>query len=553
MSEFLSLVKVSYKNTYGLTDGKTKQSWVKRLTPVFILLALLPTLVSFTFLTREALVQLLPMQQEGIVLGLLMGLIATVIFFFGIFLIPSIFYFSKDVDVLLALPLKPETIVLSKFCVALVFEYITVFFIATPILAGYVSMVAPGPLFYVFLLIILLLIPIVPLILSSLVVMLVMMFLPFAKNKDFFNYLSGFLMLGFSLGLNMAITQTASSMDQNQIIALLQQGNNSLMNLYRFSIPTVAYAVKALVMASPIDLLFVVGLTLLFIVLFVVLAKLIYFKGAIGISETGANRKALKGSVYAKSTLLHHPLWTYTLKELRLMVRTPIYFLNNISTVILMPMIFGGMMFTNLSKDPDIEALMKMIPWQSKVLPVWLLAIGLAIGYFMSSVNLITPTAISREGSNVWFMKMIPMSYFQQALAKVLSGLLISLIGSLAFIIPFAIFFSLPPLHFIHLLIGVILACVAMNFWGMVVDIFHPKLVWEQEAVPVKQNINAVFTMIPGFGFGAGLIMVLIKLPQPFVESYGYGVLVLLSLILAVAMVFLLKSTSATGMEKIEA
>lgn len=553
MAEFISLLKVSFKNTYALTDGKTKNSWLKKLTPLFILVALLPTLVSFTFLTRDALVSLLPLQQEGVIIGLMMAVLAMIIFFFGIFLIPSIFYFSKDVEHLLALPLTPQNIVLSKFCVALVFEYITVAFITIPILSGYLSMVNVSPLFYVFLLIVLALIPIVPLILSSLLVMVVMMGLPFAKNKDFFNYLSGFLVLGMSLGLNLAITQMASTLDQAQLIALLQEGNNSLMNFYQVSIPTVAFGVSALVKLDVLNLLYFILMTFGFVLLFVVVAKLIYFKGAIGIGETGANRKVLSGQAYTQSTLHRHPIWTYTFKELKLMVRTPIYFLNNISTVLLMPIIFGGMLFTGLGQDPEIAALIQMIPWNAPSLPVWLLAIGLSIGYFMSSVNLITPTSISREGTQVWFMKMIPMAYFDQAMAKVLSGLLISFLGSLIFILPFAIYFKLSMFALIHLLLGVILSNIAMNFWGMVVDIYHPKLIWEQEAVPVKQNINAIFTMIPGFGIGVGLITLLAKLPMDTVARYGYGVIGFLNLALAVGMVVLLKVSCDQGMARIEA
>ena len=79
---------------------------------------------------------------------------------------------------------------------------------------------------------------------------------------------------------------------------------------------------------------------------------------AVGVNETGASRKALKEKAYAKSTLSSNPILTYTIKELKLMIRTPIYLLNNISTVILMPVILVGSLMTGVaSQDEAITAI----------------------------------------------------------------------------------------------------------------------------------------------------------------------------------------------------
>jgi ABC-2 type transport system permease protein len=127
---------------------------------------------------------------------------------------------------------------------------------------------------------------------------------------------------------------------------------------------------------------------------------------------------------------------------------------------------------------------------------------------------LITPTAISREGQNVYFMKFIPMPYFAQLLAKVFSGLIISLVGILCFLIPIAWFIKLPLNLVLIALVASILASVFMNFLGMIADVLHPKLVWEQEASAVKQNMNVIFTMIPAFGLSFGIFILIAVLPN---------------------------------------
>jgi ABC-2 type transport system permease protein len=247
----------------------------------------------------------------------------------------------------------------------------------------------------------------------------------------------------------------------------------------------------------------------------VVLAQFVYFRGAIGVNETSANRKRLKSKDYVKSTVSGNVLITYTFKELKLLFRTPIYFLNCVSTVILLPVIMGGTMIAQLgSGTSEIDTLIKSIQWNNPQLALYVLAAGAALGWMMTSLNLITPTAISREGQNVYFMKFIPMPYFVQLLAKVFSGLIISLVGILCFLIPIAWFIKLPLNLVLIALVASILASVFMNFLGMIADVLHPKLVWEQEASAVKQNMNVIFTMIPAFGLSFGIFILIAVLPN---------------------------------------
>jgi hypothetical protein len=51
-----------------------------------------------------------------------------------------------------------------------------------------------------------------------------------------------------------------------------------------------------------------------------------------------------------------------------------------------------------------------------------------------------------------------------------------------------------------------ILGSVFINYLSIIVDVIHPKLVWETEQAAVKQNINFVFTMLPSFGLAYLLV-----------------------------------------------
>lgn len=504
MRDFWALFIVTLKNTLSLTESTKKKSKLAKLLPLFLLVAFAPTLVSFFFLTQDALKFLIPIQQEGVIIGLMLLAMSMMIFFLAIFLIPAVFYFSKDVEVLLALPLRAHTIVAAKLAVSMIYEYITVFMIGIPVLAGYCVAVKPDLMFYPMMILIVLLAPVVPLIMSGLIVMIVLGVFPKTRNRDLFNYLSGFFALAFALGLNIGV-QSIADIDGTSMINLLIQGNNSLITIFGYLIPSVPFAVKAVVHLNFVDLLISLAIGAAFIVVFLIAADLLYFRTAVGVNETGASRKVLKEKAYVKSTLRSNPVLTYTIKELKLLVRTPIYLLNNISTVILMPVIMIGSLMTGVSQEGDFNALIKSIPWDQPQVLSYVIAAGVAIGLFMTSLNLITPTSISREGTQVYFMKFIPMSYSSQVQAKVNSGLIISVLGILCMLIPFAVLFKVPLLSVLLAFIAALLSSVMINYLGMGVDLIHPKLVWEQEAAAVKQNINFAFTMLPAIGLGAAV------------------------------------------------
>ncbi len=513
MNKYFVLFKVMLKNTFNIIDTKDKKNIRRIMFIVFIAIATAPSLVSFGFLTREALFMLLPIQQEGLVLSLLFLALSTVIFFMAIFLVPAIYYFSKDSETLLALPLTPDAIVLSKFSLSMVYEYLTIFAISIPILAGYISIMTPGILFYLLLIVILLTIAIVPLAFAGLIIMVIMAFVPFFKNRDFFNYASGFLALAFAIGINYLMGGTAT-LTQASLIQLLNSGNNSLLSIMRFIFPNIPFAINALVNLNIIDFFIYLLITAFILFVFVFVSKLVYFKGVIGVNETSASRKNLNLKAYNKETSSKGVIFSYFIKEMKLMIRTPVYLLNNISTVILIPAILIVTFASGLGADDEIVALVNSIDWSSGNILLIVTFAGFVIGIMMSTMNLITVTSLSREGTNIYYMKLIPMSYVKQIQAKILSGIVVSFVGIIFMLIPAWWFFSI-KLHLVFFaFIASMLGMVFMNYLGMIVDLLHPKLIWEQETAAVKNNLNSVFTMIPAFAISFGIFFLVQFIPN---------------------------------------
>ena len=498
MRKFKALFIVMLKNTFNLLDGRTKRSKLNKFMGLFLFVAFMPTLYSLYMLAKEGMYMLLPLQQEGLVLSLLFIALSSVTFFMSIFLVPAVYYFSKDSETLLTLPLKPEEIVLSKFCLSVVYEYLTTFLLAIPVLVAYIQVMNPDVFFYVKVLIILLLSPVVPLAFGAIIIMVIMAFVPFFKNRDLFNYASGFLALAFAIGINVVVGGTAN-LSQEKLLAMLTEGNNSLLAIFKFMFPNLPFAIQSLVDGSWLSFILFLVITALVVFVFLTISKIVYFIGIIGVNETAAGRKQLNFKAYQKETSTKGAMMSYFLKEMRLMIRTPIYLLNNIATAFILPIIFLVSIGSSVNGEEEFSAFIKSIDWTNPDLLLIVSFAGLALGLMMSTLNLITPTALSREGSNIFFMKYIPMSYVKQIQAKIMSGLVVSLVGILFSIIVAVILLRMHPIVIILILVMSIQGMIFMNYLGMIVDLIRPKLVWEQEAAAVKQNLNAAFTMIPTF------------------------------------------------------
>lgn len=507
MRKLKSLVLAMLKNTFSMVDqGKRKKS-SKILLYGFALLmivAFLPTLAMLHFLTIDAVDLLAPFQQTGVIVALLFNALALMIFFFGIFLIPAVFYFSRDIETLLALPLKPVDILLSKFVVTLIYEYLTLALFFIPVISGYARAVSPDILFYVYAFIVFLILPIIPLVLAGLIIMLIMWLIPFAKNRDFFNMISGGIALIFALWLNYALAGLAT-VTEGDLINMLVKGNNSLIALFQSFIPNIPFAIAAVVNSDFVQLLIALAITAAIFGGFLLLSQILYFRGVIGINETSSSRRQLSSKDFSKSTRSQKAIVTYLLKELRLLFRTPIYMMNCVSINVLLPVLFI-VMTAAFPEEEDLFALILSIPWDNVLAISLASAFGVAFGLVMGSMNMVSATAISREGQQVYFMKVIPMEIMDQLHAKSLSGFLLSLLGLILTVIPAAFFLKAPWYILAIFSVMAMLGSLFINYLSIIVDVIHPKLVWETEQAAVKQNINFVFTMLPSFGLAYLLV-----------------------------------------------
>lgn len=456
--------------------------------------------------------------MQSLLLVLNYSLVAFVIFFFGVFYVMNIFYFSKDIDYLLPLPVKPETIIASKFVVTLLYEYFIEGIILLPCTFIYGISSSASPLFYVYSIILMIFLPILPLCIALLLSILVMPLINLSKNKDFFKIIGGILALVFAFGFN--IVANLGARNAGQMSSSLKSLSNSVGSIF----PGGKIAAEALINCSSfygfLQLVIFVLMNILSFVIILVLSNALYFKGVVGLSESGSKRKAMNEAELSKAVSRKSVVVSYTIKELKLLFRTPAYFINCVIIVLIWPLVIIMPMFfsSHQNSGPSKDQLISLFASSSNY-PI-VIAAAAAFGVFVGCMNVVTCTSISREGDNFFVMKYIPVPYKQQITAKILSGVVIALVGQILLVITAAIIMKMP----IYISILCTIVGLAGMFFsatiGILIDIMMPKLEWDNEQKAVKQNLNVLFAVIPALIVGVITVVPIAIMRPNFIVTF---------------------------------
>ncbi|MFA5676301.1 MAG: hypothetical protein WDA65_07220 [Christensenellales bacterium] len=513
MRKIFILAKILLKGGTGAGGKSGKRRWWL---PVVLAFAFISFGFSMAFMALGLYDALDIIGAADAVIPLAIGATSVVIFMFGIFYTVSVMYHADDVSLLLALPLKPYQILGAKFLTLLVYEYIFEAFILLPVLIVYGIRAGAGALFAVYSVLLLLIIPVIALVMSAVLVMLVMRFTRFGKNKQMLNYIGGIIALVMAIGLNIAMQSFAVTLSEGQIAADAGQLSATLSRLF----PGIGFAANALTangtMGGLINLLLFALCSAFAAAVFLGFGQLVYFKGLVGVTEASAKRKLISYDELGKKTAGVSVTRAYVKKEIRLLVRSPIAFLNCVLMNFIWPVLILVMLFGSGQSFEMIRAL--VLSLNGSVL----IAAFAGISAFVSSANAITSTAISREGKALYFVKYLPVEIIKQLNAKVLSGMLLSSIA-VALMAAALIFFGAEPVLVIVALALGAGASFVSSVIGLFIDAVNPKLSWMNEQQAIKQNVNVMLHMLAGLALAAIIIVPVLLLDFSFEITLLYA------------------------------
>ena len=496
MSRFISLTKVFIKTNLGIYNKEDK----KKAIVLVILLALgfMPLLKSLSASTSNIYDILKQINEESIILY--MGIAATslAIFIFAIFHVMNTFYFSMDIENLIPLPLRSYEIIGSKLILIIIYEYITEIIFLLPVLIQYGIKINAGLVYYIYGAIIFLINPIVPTILCTILIMVIMRFSNLGKNKDRFKMISGVVALSIGIGINLFIQSiTSRNQSKDQIENMIMTIKGKYVGVLSKIFPTTKSGVYSLIEHNNFKgfiyiCLFLI-ITLLFLVAFIYIGEKLYLKGVVGISETTSTRKAIEDADLHRYTKKRSVITSYVLKEIKVLLRTPIYFMNCILMNFLWPVFFIApiAMQGELSEIiQEVNAILQDIDGIKFVV-----IIAFSVVLFITATNGIAASSISREGQNLYFNKFVLLDAKNMFMAKILTAVIIEFVSIFFILLTISLIIKVPLIVIISIVIITIPAMFFSSLMGLIIDLYYPKLNWDNEQKAVKQNFNIIGNM----------------------------------------------------------
>lgn len=493
-------------------SGKKKSGYRSAaLLIAFLILGFGPLAASGGFLITKTYDWLSQLGMEKLILDGFTSLAAMVIFLFGLANVMAVFYYAGDTERYLVCPVGPTEVLSAKFLTTVVYEYAICALAVLPVYCIYGVKSGAGPLFYVYSTAGCLLLPVIPLALATVPVMLLMRFTRVFRNRDAVSMVIMLLLLAmilfFQFSFNNLMTMESESDMVKALTGRLESLSGGVGRVFAGTGFLSAALASSRTPAGLLNLLAFFACSAAAFLLFLALGRLVYLGGVLGMNQSGGRKKTTLSQVNAMTR--SGRAWTSIMaKDLRIMLRTPVFFLNNIFMIFFFPA-FLTVIFAvqGAANDPQIEALRAMLSGLTFAFdsPAASLAVfgAMAAGALMGSMNGIAGSALSREGVNFNVMKIVPVSFETQIAAKTGLGCLAGLASSLLFLAVAAVFLRIPPLFLALMIVPMALGALIPNLAGILAELHMPRLNWTHEQMAVKQNLNVLLEILAGLAMTA--------------------------------------------------
>jgi ABC-2 type transport system permease protein len=432
--------------------------------------------------------------QPEVVLATGLMISTMLVLFFGLTAVLSVFFFSRDLSVLVPLPLQPGTIMGSKFAVIMVYEYLTIAPFLIPAIWVFGLGSSAGIFYWIMALPVFLLTPLIPLGVATLFTLALMSLTNLSKKRDTLRIIGMVFFLLLIFALNYFLTGIPEGEEMAYVEELLIKSEGLLMHITRIY-PPALFAVRALSSAGPAKLTwFFYYLLINFAggaVVYLVGQKLFY-RGLIGGTEVSKGKAFSKDVMAQKLSSSSTPAVAIAMREIKYLLRTPVYLFNSLSILVIVPVILVIPLISGGAITTMIDSLRSEISRLAQVS---------ALAGFIAMMALFAPAAsssYSREGKQFWISQVIPVSAKEQVTGKILYSCLMS---ALSIPLVLLVSFVLLPLSAAELLLVVViglLASLPALVVSLLIDLIRPYLNWDNPQKAIKQNINVLLAMLAG-------------------------------------------------------
>ncbi len=451
------------------------------------------------------------------------GIAVTLVFVFGIFETKAEIFECKDNELLLSMPIKPISIVLSRVFSVIIWNYIEAAIVFIPavvvyaVFGGAVKGIVGG-------IILLLFIPLLPTALSCAMGFAVSVISARFKSKTLISvifFLAFFTayMFGYS-----ALIEGADSMILNVGAVASDVGRLAFLR-----------AVGEAALLKPLPLILIALSSVASAVLTVFVISSGFEK--IASADKGEKKTRYKARRMEKKSVIY----TLVKKDLSRFFSSATYIINS-SLGLIFTVVFAGYAIVKIDDlIPLAEGFGVMLEIDSRAI-ITLAAIGVLV--VCTSFSYISSCSLSLEGKSFWVMKSMPIAARDVLLAKVIAHLVITSLPTLLSSV-LLLFATEEWAFFWYYILVPQAAGIVGALVGVLWNTAFPKLEFTNEAMVIKNSASVFLTMLTMMILGAALAVGGVWLAMR-IGLVAVTVLELLALVLVIGLLVFILEKFAT-------
>lgn len=403
-----------------------------------------------------------------------------VMFFFGALRSGNVLFVSTDYDLLMSMPIKSRTIILSKLISLYVSDLACALIIMLPCLFVWWKVTSPTLLSLLLSVLCLPFLPIIPLMLATLVGTIVTFLSGRSRHKTLVGVVAN-LILVFGIFYAVQLVGTSASAGAD-IAGYMMTFRNQLFSQYppaRLFFEATQGSVTSFLLLAAISVVASIAFTLLTAAVF----KALHSK------LSNITMKASKAKLVYSENGTFSALFK---KEMRRFFASTTYVVNSgigsiIGIVAVVYIVFFG---------KEYVTQVMAVPEMSKML----IALMPLFSAALAAVSCTTPSSVSIEGNSLWVVKHLPVSAYSVFMAKIMLNLLITVPTSLLISITGIVLLKASGIYLVLILVFPVIICVFMAYIGLLLNLSFPNFTWTNETKVIKQSASMGISTFAGIG-----------------------------------------------------
>lgn len=443
--------------------------------------------------------------------GYALMLTSLITLFFTTLKANGVLFAYKDYDLLMALPVKTETVITSRFMTMYVMNLLFMLVVLLPMGAGYVIWERPGIPFYLIWILGMLAAPLIPTTIATVIGAIILLFTSRFRHASL---LTTILTIGFTCGI-LALSMGIGDVDEEmlEIGAISRLGSMMLEAIHRIYPPAILFE-RAVVSYDWAAFLAFAGISLVWYLIFLKAVSLKYKS-----MNTELMTWHTSGNYKLGTVKTSRPAAAICKKEAKRFFGSSVYATNmgiGVVMMLILGVMLGVMGAEKVAEWLSVPGMEKII---TKMLP-YIIAM-------LQCMSCTTCVSLSLEGKNLWILKSLPLERKTIYQGKILFNLLLTVPAGLVVSLIVAVRFPMDLGQRLLLFLVPAVYAVFTSVLGMYFNIKMPKYDWSSEAAVVKQSASSMAGIFSGMLNGLLPLVLMLVLEGAAAEIVAFALVIL--------------------------